>query len=76
MTGSILIVDDVPTNRIVLKAKLAAAGYEPVVAPDAAAALAMMPGVEPDLVLLDLAGTAGIGLIMALRGRAGRLTPD
>lgn len=70
MTGLILIVDDVPTNRIVLKAKLAAAGYEPVVAPDAAAALAMMPGVEPDLVLLDLAGTAGIGLITALRGRA------
>lgn len=70
MTGRLLIVDDVPTNRIVLKAKLAAAGYDPVVAPDAAAALAMMPSAAPDLVLMDIAGPTGIGLIAALRGRA------
>lgn len=69
MTGRLLIVDDVPTNRIVLKAKLAAAGYEPVIAFDVASALAQVQSGMPDLVLLDLYGAAGLALIGALRAK-------
>ena len=37
MGGKIIIVDDVATNRIVMKVKLTAAGYLPVVAANASA---------------------------------------
>jgi two-component system cell cycle response regulator len=70
MTGRLLIVDDVPTNRIVLKAKLAAAGYDPVVAPDAATALVQLRSSMPDLVVVDLSACDGLALIGALRARA------
>ena len=39
MTGNILIVDDVATNRIVLKVKLEAAFYTPLLAANGAEAL-------------------------------------
>jgi CheY-like chemotaxis protein len=53
MGGKILIVDDVATNRIVMKVKLTAAGYLPVVAADGASALALAAEQTPNLILLD-----------------------
>ncbi|TXI05514.1 MAG: diguanylate cyclase [Pseudorhodobacter sp.] len=53
MGGKVLIVDDVATNRIVMKVKLTAAGYHPMVAADAESCLAMARDAAPDLILLD-----------------------
>ncbi len=47
-------MDDVATNRIVLKVKLAAAYYETVLAATGAEAIAIARRVRPDLVLLDV----------------------
>ncbi len=54
MSGKILIVDDVATNRIVFKVKLGAAFYTPLLAVDGASCLAMARQDKPDLILLDL----------------------
>ncbi len=57
MTRRILIVDDVVTNRIVYRARLAAAFYDPLLASDGAGCLAvaqLATGDRPDLILLDL----------------------
>ncbi len=57
MGGRILIVDDVATNRIVYRARLSAAFYDPVLASDGESCLeAAQSGVgsRPDLILLDL----------------------
>jgi two-component system, cell cycle response regulator len=54
MTGRILIVDDVATNRIVLKVKLEAAFYTLLLAADGAQALQIASLESPDLILLDL----------------------
>jgi CheY-like chemotaxis protein len=48
MGGKILIVDDVAINRIVMKVKLTAAGYLPVVAADGASALAFAAAQTPN----------------------------
>ncbi|KEO52877.1 diguanylate cyclase [Thioclava pacifica] len=53
MAGSILIVDDVATNRIVLKAKLSGARYTTLQAADGRAALALAMTEKPGLILLD-----------------------
>jgi two-component system cell cycle response regulator len=53
MGGKVLIVDDVATNRIVMKVKLTAAGYLPVVAADGESCLALAKSGLPDLILLD-----------------------
>lgn len=53
MTGKILIVDDVATNRIVLKVKLAAARYQSLQAGSGAEALRVIAREVPDLILLD-----------------------
>ena len=53
MGGKILIVDDVATNRIVMKVKLTAAGYLPVVAADGTSCLALAKAQVPALILLD-----------------------
>lgn len=53
MGGKVLIVDDVATNRIVMKVKLTAAGYLPEVAGDGKICLAMAKASPPDLILLD-----------------------
>ncbi len=54
MTGRILIVDDVATNRIVLKVKLEAVFYTALLAANGAAALNIARTERPDLILLDL----------------------
>lgn len=54
MSGRILIVDDVATNRIVYRARLAAAFYEPLLAADGASCLQLAVDARPDLILLDL----------------------
>ena len=53
MGGKVLIVDDVATNRIVMKVKLTAAGYLPVVAADGTSCLALAKAQAPALILLD-----------------------
>jgi len=54
MAGRILVVDDVATNRIILKAKLSLACYDVLLAADGRAALAVAAAARPDLILLDL----------------------
>ncbi|MBZ4021362.1 hypothetical protein CKO11_02655 [Rhodobacter sp. TJ_12] len=54
MAGKVLIVDDVATNRIVLKVKLSGARYETVQAGTGAQALRLVAQECPDLVLLDV----------------------
>jgi len=54
MAGKILIVDDVATNRIVLKVKLASAAYETVQASNGTDALRTARATRPDLILLDV----------------------
>ncbi|GAB4388038.1 diguanylate cyclase [Albidovulum sp.] len=54
MAGKILIVDDVATNRIVLKVKLAAAYYKTIQASFGADAIRLAQQSRPDLILLDV----------------------
>lgn len=54
MAGRILVVDDVATNRVVLKAKLAAAYYEIVLAENGTEALEKATSEQPDIILLDV----------------------
>ncbi len=54
MTGKILIVDDVSTNRIVMKVKLASAYYDTIQAATGAEALQLARDDCPDLILLDI----------------------
>lgn len=51
MTGRVLIVDAVPTNRIVLRVKLASAFYQVSQAESGAAALDMVLRERPDVIL-------------------------
>lgn len=51
MSGKILIVDELATNRIVLKVKLSAAYYDVFQAPTGAEALRMAAKIKPDLIL-------------------------
>lgn len=58
MAGRILIADDVATNRIILKVKLAASRYEVFQADDVASMLVMAHAQMPDLIIVtqSLAG--------------------
>ncbi|MCB2115098.1 MAG: diguanylate cyclase [Rhodobacteraceae bacterium] len=69
MAGRVLIVDDVATNRIVLKVKLAAAFYETLQASRGEEALRLAQQARPDLILLDveLPDMDGIEVCRALR---------
>ena len=69
MVGKILIVDDVATNRIVMKVKLQAAGYVPQLAANAAACFDIAAREAPDLILLDLLlpDMSGIDVLTRLR---------
>lgn len=69
MAGKILIVDDVATNRIVLKVRLGEVFHETLVASDGAGALRLVRDHKPDLLLLDLElpDMDGIAVLHALR---------
>jgi two-component system cell cycle response regulator len=69
LPGKILIVDDVATNRIVLKVKLAAAHYDTLQAATGPEALAAARSHLPGLILLDieLPGMDGIAVCRALK---------
>ena len=54
MTERILIVDDIATNRIVLKVKLASAFYDTLQAATGAEAIAIARQARPDLILLEV----------------------
>jgi two-component system, cell cycle response regulator len=73
MVGKILIVDDVATNRIVMKVKLAAAGYQPLLVADGASCLELVRQETPDLILLDmtLPDMSGLEVLQRLRAMAG-----
>ena len=69
MSGRILIVDDLATNRIILKVKLNAAHHETMQASDGASALDMARREQPILILLDmmLPDISGIEVCRRLR---------
>ncbi len=54
MDGSILIADDVATNRIVFKVKLGAASYHQLMAEGGEECLRIARDSRPDLIILDL----------------------
>ncbi len=72
MVGKILIVDDVATNRIVMKVRLTAAGYTPLLAADGASGLKIALTEAPDLILLELSlpDMPGLGLLERLRAES------
>ena len=69
MSGKILIVDDLATNRIVLKVKLSEAFYEVIQAGSGAEALEMAVDQRPDLIVSNarLSDMDGAHLTKALR---------
>ena len=54
MPGRILVVDDTASNRLILRAKLASAYYEVLLAENGAQALEMARREQPDIILLDV----------------------
>ncbi|MDG3040615.1 diguanylate cyclase domain-containing protein [Roseicyclus marinus] len=76
MTGRILVVDDVATNRIVMKVKLAAACYAVEQADCGLAALAVARSAAPDLILLDVVMPEMSGLEVCRRLKADPETAD
>lgn len=70
MAGKVLIVDDLATNRVVLKVKLSQACYQTLQAEDGAAALRIARSEAPALVLLDLKLPDMDGLAVCRRLRA------
>jgi two-component system cell cycle response regulator len=76
MTGRILIVDDVATNRIVMKVKLAAACYAVEQADSGAAALESARRSRPDLIVLDVLMPDISGLEVCRRLKADPDTAD
>ncbi|MDG4648609.1 diguanylate cyclase [Roseibacterium sp. SDUM158017] len=76
MTGRILVVDDVATNRIVMKVKLAAACYAVDQADSGAAALKVAAATRPDLVLMDVLMPDMSGLEVCRRLKADPDTSD
>jgi two-component system cell cycle response regulator len=54
MSGTILVIDDVATNRIVMKVKLASACYNVLLAENGQQGLDMARTETPDLILLDV----------------------
>lgn len=55
MSGRILIIDGVATNRILLKVKLLSAQYQVTAVPNQMQAQAVMDQDRPDLIIVDLA---------------------
>src|SRR6056297_1323740 len=76
MSGKILVVDDVATNRIILKVKLASACYDVLQADGGAAALRIARAEQPDLILLDVAMPDLDGIEVCRRLKADAETAD
>ncbi|MEH6752467.1 MAG: response regulator, partial [Paracoccaceae bacterium] len=78
MPGRILIVDDIPTNRILLRARLAAAFYDVMQASTGAEALELLARQPPDLVLISarLGDCDSLALCRAITGPSGPQAPD
>ncbi len=72
MTPSILVVEDEPAIRELLRVNLVDAGYEIRAAPDAESAQRQLQEALPTLLLLDwmLPGKSGLALAKELRGDA------
>ncbi len=54
MSGRVLVVDDVATNRLLLRAKLSAAYYDVITAETGPQAIAMAKAEQPDMIMLDV----------------------
>jgi two-component system cell cycle response regulator len=54
MSGRVLVVDDVATNRLLLRAKLSSAYYDVAVAESGTRALELARTEQPDMVMLDV----------------------
>lgn len=72
MTGkarTVLIVDDLEANRVLLERSLASAGYRTLSAECGAGALAMLSSESVDIVLLDwmMPGLSGLDTLRAIR---------
>src|SRR5258708_35941414 len=67
---SIFIVDDHPVNLELAKVLLVLEGYEVHTASDAESALAMLPEIKPDLILMDVQLPGMDGLELARRLKA------
>ncbi len=72
MSGRVLVVDDVPTNRLLLRAKLSAAYYDVVVAENGTQGLAMAMSEQPDMIMLDvlMPDMDGYSVCQKLKARA------
>ena len=70
--ATILVLDDDPDIRALLRHELSGAGYEVLEAETAEAATRRMAVVRPDLVIVDinLPGTSGVDFVAALRDDA------
>jgi len=68
-SADLLVVDDEPVNRLLLRRRLEADGYAVREAPDGEAALAAVAAKAPDLILLDvmMPGINGFEVCRALR---------
>lgn len=71
MSGRVLVVDDVATNRLLLRAKLSSAYYDVLVAENGAQALQMARNDQPDMVMLDvlMPDMDGLEVCEALKAR-------
>lgn len=68
---SILVVDDLPENRLMLSQVLKAVGYQALVAERGDEAIEMLrSGVRPDLVITDveMPGMSGVEVVREIRG--------
>lgn len=54
MTQSVLVVDDEPMARMLLRLMLVRAGFEVIEAEDGASALSLVAARSPDVVILDV----------------------
>jgi len=74
--GTILVVDDHPTNLKLCKVMLSVDGYEVHTAADAEEALVLLGTVHPGLILMDLQLTGLDGLELTRRLKANPATRD
>ena len=75
-TARILIVDDVDTNRFILRDIIAGMGYVPVLTENGSQALKMLPHIKPQLIILDIAMPGMDGYEVCEKIRANPDTED